>query len=239
MPRFRIIEAVSLRRVKKPQFLHCAATLIFSDFFCEPSPSPASLHLLRRPAPPSRTTPTVLHTSDAPGQHFVACTAPSFSDDQRSSTPPSRTSPTVLHTSDAQLPPSRTPPTLQAIVSSPAPHRRSFFFFFFDQPPPSLHRRGAVHCHRSRCVFFEQPSPTVTVILFNLHATARTSRRFFRCRCHCLHSIPRSLVCLFLRFRLFLGSPGFNFFGLFVCSYIFNLEFEIIKSMEDILDCLY
>jgi len=26
---------------------------------------------------------------------------------------------------------------------------------------------------------------------------------------------------------------------LFVCSYIFNLEFEIIENMEEILDCLY
>ncbi|QCD79010.1 hypothetical protein DEO72_LG1g2647 [Vigna unguiculata] len=45
MPRFRITEAVSLRRVKKPQFLHCAATS--SPISLRASPSPASLHHLR------------------------------------------------------------------------------------------------------------------------------------------------------------------------------------------------
>jgi len=63
MPQFRITEAVSLRRVKKPQFLHCAATS--SPISLRASPSPASLHLLQRPAPPSRTAPTVQHISDA------------------------------------------------------------------------------------------------------------------------------------------------------------------------------
>ena len=46
MPQFRITEAVSLRRVKKPQFLHCAATS--SLISLRASPSPASLHLRRR-----------------------------------------------------------------------------------------------------------------------------------------------------------------------------------------------
>jgi len=74
---------------------------IFSDFSTsftisgQPSSSPTTSatvpHSSHRLAHLRRTTPTIPHTSDAPGQHFVACTAPPFSDDQRSSAPPSRT----------------------------------------------------------------------------------------------------------------------------------------------------
>jgi len=67
-------EAVeTLCRVKKPHF------------FVLQRRTSAILHLLRRPAqlranpahlPPSRTPPTISHTSDMLGRHFVACTAP-------------------------------------------------------------------------------------------------------------------------------------------------------------------
>ncbi|QCE06590.1 hypothetical protein DEO72_LG9g1604 [Vigna unguiculata] len=144
------------------------------NFFIVQRPSSS---LISSPSSSPTTSTTVPHSSHRPAHlrrsrpafRRLHHTAPPFSDDQRSSAPPSRTAPSVSHTSEAQLPPSCTPLTLQAIVSSPAPQRRNFFFFL-DQPPPSLHRQEAVHCHRSRCVFFEQPSPTSTAILFSLPA---------------------------------------------------------------------
>ena len=175
MPRFRITEAVSLRRVKKPQFLHCYAissSPLFCDFIFSGQPS-----ILRRPAPPSRTAPIVRRTSDAPAQ--LCATVPTL---QRRGflffdQPPPHSSAllrrpaqlcaTVPHTSNVELPPSRTPPTFQGIVSSQ--HRTAAA----SSSSTNHHRRytfeeSCTATGAAACLFFEQPSPTATAILFSL-----------------------------------------------------------------------
>ncbi|QCE03268.1 hypothetical protein DEO72_LG8g1292 [Vigna unguiculata] len=81
-----------------------------------------------------------------------------------------RTPPTILHSSDVSG---------HRFVACTALllhrlHRQGGFrchYDFFDQPSPPLHRRGAVHCHWSCCIFFfEQPSPTSYAVSFSLPA---------------------------------------------------------------------
>ncbi|QCE11995.1 hypothetical protein DEO72_LG10g3234 [Vigna unguiculata] len=75
---------------------------------------------------------------------------------------------TVPHTSDAELPPSRTPPTFQGIVSSQ--HRTAAAS---SSSSTNHHRRctfeeSCTATGATTCLFFEQPSPTATTILFSL-----------------------------------------------------------------------
>jgi len=136
MPRFRITEAVSLRRVKNPQF-----------FSLEQRRSSDFLLLLRRPAHQS-TPPTVPHTSDAPAHRVVTWAA----------------------------------------AASPAPSRS------LAKPLEPLHLLLlAIITNVHYAVPFSLPA-------MSLHAL---SRRLFWCHCHCLRSIPRSLVCLFLQFGFY------------------------------------
>ena len=79
-------------------------------------------------------------------------------------------------------------------------------------------------------MFFEQPSPTATAILFEEVLPVPLPLPPFN---------PPLLGMFIFTIWIIFGSAGFNFFGLLVCFYIFNLEFEIIKNMEEILDCLY
>jgi len=191
MPQFRITEAVSLCRVKKPQFLHCAATS--SSISLRASPSPASLHLLQRPAPPSRTAPTVQHTS-----HHLAHlrrSRPAFRRLHRT-TPhhPFPTTSAALRHHPAQLPPSRTPLTHNS--HHPAHLQRSRPLF------RRLHRivvasSSSSTNHHRRCTVEELCTATgatacsssnhhqcpLRFCLVTCTATTRTSRRFFRCRC--------------------------------------------------------
>ncbi|QCD93444.1 hypothetical protein DEO72_LG5g1519 [Vigna unguiculata] len=178
MPRFcnNRGSSVSLRRVKKPQFLHCSA-ISSSPLFCEFIFSGQPL-VLRRPAPPSRTAPIVRRTSDALAQ--LCATVPTlqrrgfFFFDQ----PPPHCSAllrrpaqlyaTVPHTSDVELPPSRTPPTFQGIVSSQ--HRTAAAS---SSSSTNHHHRctfeeSCTATGAAACLFFEQPSPTATAILFSL-----------------------------------------------------------------------
>ncbi|QCE14553.1 hypothetical protein DEO72_LG11g1556 [Vigna unguiculata] len=97
---------------------------IFSDFSTsftisgQPSSSPTISatvpHNSHRPAHLRRTAPTIPHTFDAPGQHFVACTAPHR--------PFLMTSATLRHR-PTPLPPSLTPLTHSS--HHPAHLRRS------------------------------------------------------------------------------------------------------------------
>ena len=77
MPQFRITEAVSLRRVKKPKFLYCNSGAVLQFFFFSTSNAPPTVsHTSHRPAHLRRTPPTISHNSDMPGHRFIACTAP-------------------------------------------------------------------------------------------------------------------------------------------------------------------
>jgi len=202
MPRFRIIEAVSLRRVKKPQFLHCAAA-----HFYKPSSSST--------------------TSATPSK--------------------SRTAPTVPHNSDAHLPPSRTPLTLQAIISLPTPHRCCIACTVKEVFGATAASSSSTN-HHHRCTVEESCTATRVAACFSGNHHQRPL--WFCSVClhrHCTHrrggssgaaaiasvQSPAPWYVYFYDLDCFWIHLDF-FFGLFVCSYIFNLEFEIIKNMVEI-----
>ena len=109
---------------------HLRPTFIFSD------------DQRHRPAHLRRTAPTISHTSDAPGQHFVACTAPHR---------PFLTTSVALRHRPAQLPPSRTPLTHNSHHSAHLRRSRPSF--------RRLHRTAATSSsstnHHRRCTVEE------------------------------------------------------------------------------------
>jgi len=180
MPQFRITEAVSLRRVKKPPIPSLCSDLRSSAI----SSSPANLqfsddqHHRHAQLPSSRAPSTLQASVSSPAPHrrgffFFDQPPPHCSALLRR---PAQLCATVSHTSDAELPPSRTPPTFQGIVSSQ--HRTATAS---SSSLTNHHRRCTFEdsCTATRaaaCLFFEQPLPTATAILFSLpppplHAT--------------------------------------------------------------------